>query len=207
VDPNSGFYYLRARWMDPGPGRFTSVDPFEGCISCPQSLHPYGYAFQSPINNSDPSGEVTLSALMEGNVVQSILRQSSRVVISQTIRGKGKKVITHLVCAGAQIAAKDAEIHHILSDKNKKYTARGLSALGGKKKKYLQNWFNLLKLPGHRGRHTNKYHEAVTSALEVAVTGKGEAEALQAAVDLLVEIAADLCDKKGKFWKALSNVP
>lgn len=207
ADPNSGFYYLRARWMDPSVGRFASVDPFEGCVSCPQSLHDYSYANLSPISMNDPSGEITnLSDAMSALVSQSILR-GRNLVIGTTIRGQGKKVITHLLCAGAQVAARDAEIHHIFTDKNKTYTPKGLDAIGAKNKKVLQGWFNLLKLPGHRGRHSNEYHEAVLSALEAAVTGKGEAEAAEAAVRVLVDIASDLCEKKGPFWKALSNVP
>ena len=30
LDPNSGFQYHRARWMDPRVGRFAGMDPFEG---------------------------------------------------------------------------------------------------------------------------------------------------------------------------------
>jgi RHS repeat-associated protein len=29
-DPNAGLYYLRARWMEPTTGRFSSVDPLVG---------------------------------------------------------------------------------------------------------------------------------------------------------------------------------
>ncbi len=48
-DPNAGFYYLRARWMDPSTGRFVSVDPFGGDPQAPVSLHRYLYANASPI--------------------------------------------------------------------------------------------------------------------------------------------------------------
>ena len=55
-DPNSRFYYNRARWLDPGAGRFVSVDPLWGNISEPATLHKYGYAGSDPVNNVDPSG-------------------------------------------------------------------------------------------------------------------------------------------------------
>ena len=56
VDPNIGFYYLRARWMDPGAGRFLSMDPFPGVERDPTSLHKYLYASANPVNVVDPTG-------------------------------------------------------------------------------------------------------------------------------------------------------
>lgn len=56
LDPNSGFYYNRARWMDPGVGRFASVDPAPGSTSEPRSLHRYLYAGSDPVNHRDATG-------------------------------------------------------------------------------------------------------------------------------------------------------
>lgn len=56
LDPNSGFYYLRARWMDPGAGRFVSMDPFGGVTTDPLSLHRYLYANLDPVDHVDPTG-------------------------------------------------------------------------------------------------------------------------------------------------------
>jgi RHS repeat-associated protein len=56
-NPNAGFYYLRARWYDPGNGRFTSTDPYPGDPQSPVSLHRYLYANTCPISLSDPSGK------------------------------------------------------------------------------------------------------------------------------------------------------
>jgi len=56
LDPNSGFYYNRARWMDPRVGRFASWDPFEGVWTEPQTLHKYLYASLRPTDLTDPSG-------------------------------------------------------------------------------------------------------------------------------------------------------
>ena len=55
-DPNVGFYYLRARWMDPSVGRFLTQDPFEGLLCMPMSLHDYVYAHNDPVQHADPSG-------------------------------------------------------------------------------------------------------------------------------------------------------
>jgi RHS repeat-associated protein len=60
LDPNSGFYYNRARWMDPGTGRMLGADPYEGDPAAPFSLHRYLYANASPVTYSDPSGKLSL---------------------------------------------------------------------------------------------------------------------------------------------------
>ena len=52
----AGLAYHRARWMDPGLGRFLSRDPFRGWLGSPASQHAYGYAHQNPVSLSDPSG-------------------------------------------------------------------------------------------------------------------------------------------------------
>ncbi|MCU7919309.1 MAG: putative Ig domain-containing protein [Candidatus Thiodiazotropha sp. (ex Epidulcina cf. delphinae)] len=56
-DPNTGFYYLRARYMNPENGRFLSTDPFSGLMHEPITLHKYLYAGLDPLSNTDPSGE------------------------------------------------------------------------------------------------------------------------------------------------------
>jgi RHS repeat-associated protein len=55
-DPNVGFQYHRARWMDPRVGRFVRMDPFRGRHTAPPSLHRYSYASQNPVTLIDPSG-------------------------------------------------------------------------------------------------------------------------------------------------------
>jgi RHS repeat-associated protein len=50
------FYYNRARWLDPTTGRFLSMDPLDGEIESPASLHRYSYAFDNPVNYRDPTG-------------------------------------------------------------------------------------------------------------------------------------------------------
>jgi RHS repeat-associated protein len=61
LDPASGLYYNRARWMDPGVGRFASIDPFEGEPRSPKTLHRYNYVAADPVNAIDPSGEQELA--------------------------------------------------------------------------------------------------------------------------------------------------
>jgi RHS repeat-associated protein len=55
-DANLGFYFLRARYMNPNTGRFWTRDSIEGNIYDPASLHKYTYAGNDPVNRTDPSG-------------------------------------------------------------------------------------------------------------------------------------------------------
>ncbi|MCP3995400.1 MAG: RHS repeat-associated core domain-containing protein, partial [bacterium] len=64
LDPNSGFYYLRARWLSVSHDRFLSQDPFAGLIADPMSLHRYLYARADPQTFVDPSGRYTLGQAM-----------------------------------------------------------------------------------------------------------------------------------------------
>ena len=54
-DP-SGLIYLRARWYDPGTGRFLSRDPFGGIANAPSSLNAYSYVAGQPTLLVDPLG-------------------------------------------------------------------------------------------------------------------------------------------------------
>ncbi len=55
-DSDLGFYYLRARSMNPNSGRFWTMDSYEGSSQDPLTLHKYLYAHASPPNTIDPSG-------------------------------------------------------------------------------------------------------------------------------------------------------
>ena len=52
----TGLQYLRARYYDPGAGRFLTRDSFAGYAVLPQSQNPYVYALNNPIRYTDPSG-------------------------------------------------------------------------------------------------------------------------------------------------------
>jgi lysozyme len=57
LDPNSGFQYHRARWMDPAAARFATLDPLDGRLRQPSTLHKYSYVASDPLNKLDPTGE------------------------------------------------------------------------------------------------------------------------------------------------------
>jgi len=51
-----GLVYLRARWYDPGTGRFTRSDPYPGAMFAPVSLNGFPYAQGRPTLLTDPLG-------------------------------------------------------------------------------------------------------------------------------------------------------
>jgi len=55
-DAGVGLQYLRARWYDGTTGRFTTEDPAPGYARIPRSLHIYVYAWNNPVNLTDPAG-------------------------------------------------------------------------------------------------------------------------------------------------------
>ena len=55
-DPDLGFYYLRARYLNPNTGRFWTMDTYAGNHEDPLSLHKYLYCQNNPVNGVDPSG-------------------------------------------------------------------------------------------------------------------------------------------------------
>jgi RHS repeat-associated protein len=55
-DNNVGFYYLRARYMNPSIGRFQTMDTYEGNVFDPSSLHKYTYCNNDPVNFVDYLG-------------------------------------------------------------------------------------------------------------------------------------------------------
>jgi RHS repeat-associated protein len=70
-DPDLGMYYLRARYLSPGYGRFWTMDSFEGNNHAPLSLHKYLYAQADPVSRIDPSGhdgEISSLVTTMGNI-------------------------------------------------------------------------------------------------------------------------------------------
>jgi RHS repeat-associated protein len=58
-DPVVKMQYHRARWYDINTGRFIVLDPYNGNLARPTTLHKYVYAGGDPVQWSDPSGRMT----------------------------------------------------------------------------------------------------------------------------------------------------
>lgn len=102
LDVETGWYFHRARYRDPGLGRFTSVDPFAGRFTDPTSLHDYQFAHLSPYFYTDPSGLLTLGELTTGINVNSLANVYTVADITFQVAtgnfvGAGKQVVEEVV--------------------------------------------------------------------------------------------------------------
>jgi RHS repeat-associated protein len=79
-DSDLGLYYLRARYYNPGTGRFLSRDPEEGKAIDPKTLHKYLYVGANPIRFIDPTGRelteyggpISLATLVAGRLAPEV---------------------------------------------------------------------------------------------------------------------------------------
>ena len=90
------FYYLNSRYYDPYIGRFINADDvaFIGADGTPLSCNLFTYCKNDPINDSDPSGNLSLvaSVIIAGAVVGGLLGAFSAAttggdVLESTIEG------------------------------------------------------------------------------------------------------------------------
>ncbi|MCP4603808.1 MAG: RHS repeat-associated core domain-containing protein, partial [Proteobacteria bacterium] len=90
-DEETGLYYLRARYYDPGVGRFVTQDNCSGGLGCvnpkrPLSLNKYMYAEGNPMLYVDPSGHFTTVGMMQATAVVGILSMVSVSSFSMHMR-------------------------------------------------------------------------------------------------------------------------
>jgi RHS repeat-associated protein len=100
-DPNVGFQYHRARWMDSRVGRFLGVDPFSGYPTVPSSLHKYLYGAADPLNMIDPSG---LEGVMSLSIGSGIRQTISATALVNAVAATGTVLLT-LVAADFVVSA------------------------------------------------------------------------------------------------------
>lgn len=72
-DPNLGFYYLRARYLNPNQGRFVGMDSWMGNDDTPATLNKYLYGNGQPVSNIDPTGLLSQGELTTAQKVGIIL--------------------------------------------------------------------------------------------------------------------------------------
>ncbi len=94
-DGTTGLYYLRARYMNPETGTFTSMDTYQGSIFEPDTIHKYLYANSNPVTYDDPSGNMARVAIFAGMTAQQIAYDACIILI-------GFALLAQLAKIGAQ---------------------------------------------------------------------------------------------------------
>ncbi|MCP5417598.1 MAG: VCBS repeat-containing protein [Chromatiaceae bacterium] len=93
LDPDTGLYYLRARWYDPEIARFITRDPFAGDIEQPLTLNPYLYANANPVNMIDPTGEFSLISVSISVAIVGILASIAYTQVYKPAKDVYDKVV------------------------------------------------------------------------------------------------------------------
>ena len=86
-DPNLGFQYLRARYMDPKVGRFTQHDSFDGLPTQPLTLNKYLYGEADPASRIDPSGHLSMTELAVASAITGIVASLATSPYSPFVSG------------------------------------------------------------------------------------------------------------------------
>jgi RHS repeat-associated protein len=84
-DAALGDYYLRQRFYDPGSGRFSRMDTWEGKQEDPLTLHKYIYAHNNPSNLLDPTGFSSEFAPGGGLALRSVIENILFAALFATI--------------------------------------------------------------------------------------------------------------------------
>ncbi|HYI07797.1 MAG TPA: discoidin domain-containing protein [Thermoanaerobaculia bacterium] len=107
-DEDLGFYYLRARYMNPATGRFFTSDAYWGASRDPVSLHKYLYASADPVNHSDPTGYFSFAELRASMATHGVLN----TIASYAMRGVVKhfRTLAYGVLSGGFIGGTQAAL-------------------------------------------------------------------------------------------------
>lgn len=99
-DSFSGLDHLRLRQYDSRNGRFLSRDPVIGIPELGQSYNPYSYAFNDPVNLTDPSGASPLMQQLQALAIQSTLFTARIKPALRVVRFLGEVAFWYKVSSG-----------------------------------------------------------------------------------------------------------
>ncbi len=91
-DAATGLYYLRARYMNPTTGTFTTMDAYQGSTSDPMSLHKYLFANANPVMNSDPSGY--MAEMVEGKLETQLGKINCIMILADALSNSAPTIAT-----------------------------------------------------------------------------------------------------------------
>jgi RHS repeat-associated protein len=92
--------YMRARYYDPMMGRFLSVDKVSGNVGNPQSWNRYAYAYNSPLKNIDPDGNVVIGATTFRGEIAAAYANSATFRQVYDEANRNASIVVHLTLVG-----------------------------------------------------------------------------------------------------------
>ncbi|MGN0755056.1 MAG: RHS repeat-associated core domain-containing protein, partial [Aristaeellaceae bacterium] len=192
-DEETELYYLQSRYFSTACCRFISVD---GLIDATRllSLNQFAYCLNQPVNLSDPTGfaapddfdddldhnsPCTDSLAGGGGYLWDSFRRSLQAATDGLNMAMGKRNLPSL------------EKHHLLSNKNRKYTPQYEDVVN-RYEMSLDDERNIVELPDHKGRHTNAYHDYMLDMLtELDSIANGSNELFYEGFDILKRFIVD----------------
>ena len=181
-DSELGFYYLNSRYYDPETGRFISED---GYVSTGQGILGYNmfaYCRNEPVFRKDAYGteDVCVEIYDEDtDLLDELMAKPSGSGSGGGWEGAGKtggyggtwdafRSSLQDALNGLKMASgRDTSIvqsHHLISNKHNT-KINEYQKIISKYEYSLNDKSNLVNLRGHRGRHTNAYHDFIDTAI------------------------------------------
>lgn len=91
MDEGNGLSFMRARFYAASVGRFLSMDQLAGDVAEAQTLNRFGFVTGSPLSKIDPSGTVTIDAVIEDGLDVALAALESRHLAVVTVSAKSLK--------------------------------------------------------------------------------------------------------------------
>ena len=170
-DEETKLYYLQSRYYNPEICRFMNADSF---VSTGQGIlghNMFAYCLNNPVSRIDISGAASISVttgeeLPWNDMLSDNLGSGGGAGGSfyNCFRSTLQSAANGLNMAVGQRNMSVSEKHHIFSDKSKVYTPQ-YKEIMDRYDMAFDNQLNTVDLKGHRGRHTNAYHEFMLCTL------------------------------------------
>jgi RHS repeat-associated protein len=175
-DTELGLYYLQSRYYNPTWGRFINADAL---VSTGQGIlgnNMFAYCRNNPVSRKDAAGtdDICVTANEDNNLFNDV--GGDRGGLGGGAGGGAdwgsfirtlQSALDGLNMAMGQRNMSHTEKHHLISDKlndNNKYKPQYQEIID-RNNYSLDHESNLVTLEGHRGRHTNAYHDFMIFAI------------------------------------------
>ena len=195
-DLETQLYHLWSRYYDPQTGRFINADALASTGQGALGYNMFAYCRNNPVTRRDTSGTDDVCATdfnQDNNPLNDLGSPSGGGGggIWKSFTRTLKYAADGLKMASGQRNLTHKEKHHIISNKNSTKTI-GCKEIADRYNYSLDHPSNIVPLEGHRGRHTNAYHDFVTIAItKLDVLADGSTDAFVEGMKVLGKFIQD----------------
>ena len=179
-DTQTRLYYLQSRYYDPEVGRFLNADALVSTGQGTLGNNMFAYCLNNPVIRKDSSGTdgISVTEGEDDNPFNDVYHGSGGAggggfwgSFVRTI----KSAANGLQMASGQRDLTHVENHHIITNKHNTRPV-GCKEIIDRYHYSLNDQSNIVPLAGHRGRHTNAYHDFIAVAItELDILADGNA--------------------------------